>query len=406
MLKKVFRPFWSYDILKTESWLSQMSSQGWHLVGLKHLTLTFIFEAGEPLQITYRICYEPAWYGHIPPQLQEDGWEAVFSRNNFFIFRTLVQDTKSAPSYEGVYDKNRKRKVIAGFLLLGSVLLYHIGYVFYIFSAVFSSLLLGYTELEISSSVPLPDDIAQLTVIILSVPLLLVLALLVLSVITYIKLSLSNKRLEPLCPIFKEHMSRAQERSLLRSGKLLKKLHLAWFHAPDILEQWLYKMADKGLRLYRVNKLGNSFYFIKDDTHSMRYVVDYQVDTPPLYIKSNTEAGWKLIFKSLLSSNAYYIWSKELSGAEDEAVFYGNEPQNLIKVKNYTLLNWILVLIACALFTFNVLVTLSKNNIEGSDYFLLIMNCILILEFVFFGIRSFGYYRRLKAKLKAQKPRE
>ena len=57
-MMKVFRPFWSYDVKKTELWLSYMAKKGYFLVELNRWTRCFFFRQGESKSITYRIGYD------------------------------------------------------------------------------------------------------------------------------------------------------------------------------------------------------------------------------------------------------------------------------------------------------------------------------------------------------------
>ncbi|MBS4022790.1 MAG: DUF2812 domain-containing protein [Dethiobacter sp.] len=45
MTKKVFRPFWSYDVQATDKWLTAMAAKGYHLQSLVKGSF-FIFTAG------------------------------------------------------------------------------------------------------------------------------------------------------------------------------------------------------------------------------------------------------------------------------------------------------------------------------------------------------------------------
>ncbi|MFD0953375.1 DUF2812 domain-containing protein [Virgibacillus natechei] len=55
---KIFLPFWSYDVEKTEEWLSSVAKQGYHLVKINTWTRQFYFEEGAPKTITYRIGFD------------------------------------------------------------------------------------------------------------------------------------------------------------------------------------------------------------------------------------------------------------------------------------------------------------------------------------------------------------
>ena len=55
MSKFVLRPFWSYDVLKTEKWLSDMNNKGYSLKRVKFKSRIFVFEKSEYEKVYYRI---------------------------------------------------------------------------------------------------------------------------------------------------------------------------------------------------------------------------------------------------------------------------------------------------------------------------------------------------------------
>ena len=60
MIKKVYRPFWSLDVMKTEKWLGEMANDGYRLEKVNFLTRKFIFEEDDRKTIHYRICRQKA----------------------------------------------------------------------------------------------------------------------------------------------------------------------------------------------------------------------------------------------------------------------------------------------------------------------------------------------------------
>jgi hypothetical protein len=58
MIKKVFRPFGSYDVIKTEEWLSSMADSGYILIKINRVTRCFFFEETEPQKLVYRIVFD------------------------------------------------------------------------------------------------------------------------------------------------------------------------------------------------------------------------------------------------------------------------------------------------------------------------------------------------------------
>ncbi|QFF99346.1 DUF2812 domain-containing protein [Psychrobacillus glaciei] len=59
MFKKNVKWLWSYNIEKTEQWLTEMMKKGWHLTNANRLTRTSSFEQGKQNNMTYRIQYNP-----------------------------------------------------------------------------------------------------------------------------------------------------------------------------------------------------------------------------------------------------------------------------------------------------------------------------------------------------------
>lgn len=83
-MKKVTRPFWSYDVQKTEEWLAAMSKQGLHLVKINRLTRQFTFQKGSPKNLIYRIGYAKA-PSPLSTRLQQDGWKQVTQNGNWYM---------------------------------------------------------------------------------------------------------------------------------------------------------------------------------------------------------------------------------------------------------------------------------------------------------------------------------
>src|SRR5690625_752418 len=85
MIKKVWKPFWSYDVLKTETWLSFMANKGYFLIDINRRTRIFSFQYGEPQRMTYRIAYDKGKSDSLASGLVEEGWSLVFHRGHWTV---------------------------------------------------------------------------------------------------------------------------------------------------------------------------------------------------------------------------------------------------------------------------------------------------------------------------------
>ena len=85
MMKRIFKPFWSYDIEKTEKWLSSMAAKGFIFVEASTISRRFVFEKGEPQQITYSIVYDKTHKLSLPKTLIDNGWWTIQTQRNWHI---------------------------------------------------------------------------------------------------------------------------------------------------------------------------------------------------------------------------------------------------------------------------------------------------------------------------------
>ncbi|SHH91293.1 DUF2812 domain-containing protein [Virgibacillus chiguensis] len=98
-MKTVWKPFWSYDVKKTEKWLQAKALQGERLVEIKPLYRLFLFEASnQPQAIHYHIAYHKQQNHKLPLLLQQSGWGECCQRGRWYIF-TNQQKTKDIHNY-------------------------------------------------------------------------------------------------------------------------------------------------------------------------------------------------------------------------------------------------------------------------------------------------------------------
>lgn len=102
-MKKIHRltPCPSYDVERLESWLTDMASEGWHLMKESEFLGFFTFEEGSPRSIRYRLEPRPANSSDtLAPDrearelAEEYGWEYVDSYRQFYIYRSTRPDAR------------------------------------------------------------------------------------------------------------------------------------------------------------------------------------------------------------------------------------------------------------------------------------------------------------------------
>lgn len=76
-MKTHIKPLWSYDVQKTEQWLSEQAKAGYHLKELHPFKRGFTFTKGEAKDVIYRIGYDKIQTATLSQTLRKEGWEKV-----------------------------------------------------------------------------------------------------------------------------------------------------------------------------------------------------------------------------------------------------------------------------------------------------------------------------------------
>jgi hypothetical protein len=380
MLKKVFRPFWSLDIIKTETWLSEMATRGYRLQKINLITREYIFENDESKTIHYRICRHKAGVSATSQSLIKSQWYSVFSKGKWSILanENEASELKIYPSRESILKRNRTMKYSIG-ILLAYMAFTQIQTIF-IYTLIFS-----------------PNNFS-----LFFRPGSILLKLIVISSLFYIlvRLNKSDKKLRmengfdlkiPLSTI----LDRKIERALRKEEKFKRKIKLAWTYAPDKIEEWLEDMEMKGYNLVRMSWLGTTFYFIKGESRSIKYCVDYQNLVHDSYFEIHKSNGWEMIFTSKSAFTKYTLWRKEYTNERPE--LYSDKSHILKHARKQCLLYCILyiplILLYIRLIVSNVRMTLEYPGIPFFWQAPLIFT-VLTVELGYFTIKSLGYYIR------------
>lgn len=110
MIKKVFRPFWSYDVQMTEDWLHEMALEGYHLKNINPVTRVFIFgKDTNAADVRYHIEYARDRRDTVPAALKNDGWKRVTQAHKWYVLcnEQPTGNIKTFPIRDGIVRRNR-----------------------------------------------------------------------------------------------------------------------------------------------------------------------------------------------------------------------------------------------------------------------------------------------------------
>ncbi|ETI67089.1 DUF2812 domain-containing protein [Neobacillus vireti] len=395
MIKKVLRPFWSYDVQKTEKWLIAMAEQGYFLVKINRVTRSFFFQQGEPKKLTYRIGFDKMQGESLSRGLLAEGWTKVLRAGHWFVTSNEkpMEQIKTSSIREGIIKHNRIIMYIFGGI---------VGY-FSIAAMLFLSIF-GMIFFASDSQVEVVESPYWIFTYLYFGA---VIAILVLALYSVIKIHTTNKNL------IKENsrddlhfgmqpegtLSKAEEKQLKCSGKLIAKRKLGWMYAPDKLEQWLEEMEEQGYNLYRVSKTGTVFHFFIGRPRKVCYCADYQNIADESYFDIHREAGWKSVFKSFGSLQKWSIWVREYSEGKERPQIYSDKSNQLKHARKIAIAYSCLFLPLIIAHLLNLGIGFDlfiHNTVDKMRILTLIIMVIVILSFGSFTIRTWLYYFRLK----------
>lgn len=383
MIKRFFRPLWSYDVVKTENWLNSMSLDGYRLIRVNFKARIFTFESFPSQALFYRIVFQKNCRGNAPTNVLSSGWKAdVTSRNYYIVHHDSSSPDMASPSYSGMLDKNRTLKFIIGILLLSLLLPLLLIVIFPYALIIVLFEMMGW---------------------VISLAILLVL---IWMTYTYFKLLETNRQLEQLCGEDlnldftiprDERLSEREEKEMLKTKQLVRRIRIAWTYEPDKTEKWLEAMESKGFNLYRLSRLGSTFYFMKGTPRRMKYSIDYQNKAQGQYFAINKEAGWKLVFTSPTRLMAQTIWSHEIPQGGRTPEFYSDAELKIKQAKRFAVTYFCIFIPLCLVSIFMVIREITGWYFTGyCDYFELVIQTLLIFEFGYLALRTIRYYFRVR----------
>ncbi|WP_340009220.1 DUF2812 domain-containing protein [Paenibacillus sp. FSL K6-0276] len=399
MLIKIFRPFWSYDVQKTEEWLASMAQKGYELIRINRLTRYFYFQHDELKVATYRIVFDKVPNQSISKGLSNFGWTKVLQSGKWVVTlnKLPLEQIRTFPDREGIVKHNKKIM----YIYIGILIYIMVGLLNVIFISVIAMSVskFGHSNVFTGSYGFIPATALGLSVI-----------LCIFTVYSLIKLNKTNKRLtgELLqrtkrngqgTPLLQHRLSKKEEKRLKSSGQLVVKRKLGWMYAPDRLEQWLEGMEEKGYNLYCVGKTGTSFYFKRGKSRKVCYCADLQNTADTNYFNIHTDSGWACLYHSSSWSQKWVLWGQEYVPGEAKPQIYSDKLNQLKLARRIALTYSAMFLPLIILYMYNLVINIklsTYSNLNRLQLINLILFAILILMFGSYVSRTWLYYNRLR----------
>ncbi|QKE72014.1 DUF2812 domain-containing protein [Arthrobacter citreus] len=389
---RVFRPFWSYDVKKTEEWLSAMAERGYILVKVNRWLRYFYFQKIESQTKTYRVVYDKIEASSQPKSLTDEGWIKVLQcgKWQFISNDKPIEHLKTYTVREGIIKRNKMIMYTYSGILI-----------YFLFIALMNLSIFGVALFQDEPVVveKSPLWIITFTCLAIAIALFIIAIYSVFKIRKTNKILLSEKHEKLPNEVYSENrLTKKEEKQLKFSGSMIVKRKFGWMYAPDQLEKWLVNMEELGFNLYRVGKTGTVFYFIKGEPRKVSYCADYQNISNEGYFDIHKEAGWKNIFTSYSSIQKWTIWSREYQKGEVSPRIYSDKIHLLKHAKkvavSYT--SWTIPLIIMYIYIF----IQDLNNLSYFHPKGIILNMVLFLVVaLLFGIntvRTWFYFLRLR----------
>jgi hypothetical protein len=378
-MKKVFKPLWSYNIIAIEKWLADMALQGFHLVAFTRFTRCFYFQSGKPKVITYRIGFEKRQGNSLPNTLLREGWKKIVHAGDWYITTNEqpVHTITIFPDCEGIMKRNQ----IMSYIFTG--ILIYLGFLLLVHS---STLALIYFSWDLEN--PSSDW--------------LFIGLFILIVVCGISFyAYSLYKIKKSTGYFLDG-HRANARIYTNIDKTVTKFKLDWTFAPDKLENWLESMEAQGFHLYKMNKRGRIFHFIKGHPRKVKYCVDYRSSSNRSYFDIHQGAGWKEVFSSHAMLEKWTIWRQEYTKGETRPHIYDDKHEHIKQAKRITVQHTIYL---SAILALDLLMIssfferrISNNIIIESDFLFVISILLSLIVIVHALTQTWLYFNRIRSR--------
>ncbi|MEK5036586.1 DUF2812 domain-containing protein [Sporosarcina sp. FSL K6-3457] len=293
MTMKKWRPLWSYDVEKTEHWLSEMAAEGQHLTAMNRLLRIFTFTHEDAKITNYQIMYDKSEQP-LPKGLENAGWEVAAKDQRWKVLKNSFADITAFPSPENRLKRNRVHQNVLSWMTR------------LLFFIIFFSLLMGVPDGE-------PNIYWLVGVIFIG---LMILARVLFFYVSN-KVEVAEKQ------FFGEY---AHIDVIEPLGETLVKWRLGWMEAPDRIGKWLTEMAAQGHVLIQIK--GARFIFEKGQPRQIAYILDYHWTTSPAYFDMHKSAGWQLKLTNGLRFTKYSLWAQSYNKGDTPPQFTNSNQEN------------------------------------------------------------------------------
>lgn len=393
-MKRVYRPLWSYDVRKTEEWLAGMAEQGWIFEKLNRWSRCFHFQERKPETRVYRIAYEKMSSPVLPKTLQAEGWEIAATAGKWEFTANSQPESaiRTSPVRDGIVRHNR-----------------FITYLFFAMIIYFTVILLNFSAAMFTGWVVEGgrNVVESPMWIVTYLFMAFVLASVIFGIYSIVKITRTNKQLQGTENVdavsVHQQLDGKTESELKRAGRLIRKVKFAWIYSPDKMERWLESMELKGFNLYRVNKIGNVFYFIKGEPRRIAYRLDYQRGPTESYYAIHREAGWKEKFVSYSNMENWTIWSQTYEEGEERPQLYSDRTSRLKHAKRIAITYTAAFLPLVTFYIYFIISYISRAD-SIQDWFLWNSSGMFMIAILIFGsiiFRIWAYYGRLRRETAA-----
>ncbi|HHT47503.1 MAG TPA: DUF2812 domain-containing protein [Firmicutes bacterium] len=328
MAKRVFRPFWSYDVTATEQWLADMAASGLLLQAANFKKRVFTFIEAEPQKIIYRIDYDKEGRG-LSQTLTGCGWGMVATGRQWVIYANKDTEVSLFPQRDRVIAKTRSLAQSS------AVLLGFVGVFLLISTGITASAIWGSGKAEYASA-PYPIlDYFPYFLIILNI------SFFTWVIYMFIKTRKSLKHFSAASgfsvdPTLADFPNQWVQVPGDLSG-LIKKKKLFWIYNLERTMDWLETQAGKGLLLKQIRN--NSFFFEKTEPKHLKYFFDTQQSINEGYFDIHLKAGFNLLYDSRLQFGRLLLWSKQYSPGEPAPKMYTDKKEHLASARRLLMNN-------------------------------------------------------------------
>ena len=370
MTLKKWRPFWSYDVEKTEKFLSEMAADGNQLVDVNIWTRMFSFEEGKRETTAYQVIYDKS-QKPLPHYLEDTGWKTSLSEGNWQFIKNDEELIRAYPVREEILKRNRLHSNILKVIAC-----------FYGFQLIMPLTILLALMSTGEAGTFMPSPLWGITIIYF------------VQVVIVIWLAIHAAR--KLRAFERKYFSAMVDEDQ-PSGKIIKKWKIGWMNAPDLLEKWLSNMALDGYHLIRVK--GTRFTFEKGEPKYVSYIYDYQLKVSPNYYDIHKEAGWQLKFTSPYAIFKSSLWMREYANGEEKPQLTYDSEEKKMLVRKVLFYNIGLIIYSAAIVLFVLWLNLPFLKEEGwtiwGRFIVSALSVSLIIPFTSF-IRTLQYVFRMK----------